>query len=67
MENKVKDDLIDGDHVLTGIILHHASDERLREEKARDPEMIRGAEVNPVLNELDTIVQIINPRTEWLQ
>jgi hypothetical protein len=67
LENEVKDDLIDGDHVLTGIILHHTSDKSLREEKARDPEMIWGTVVNPVLNELDTMVQIINPRTQWLQ
>jgi hypothetical protein len=43
LENEVKDYLIDGDHVLTGVVLHHTSDECLREEEARNPEMIRGS------------------------
>jgi len=59
-------DLIDSDGVLTGEILLRTSEEGLREEEARDPEDVGGALVEPVGQELDTVVAIDDPRGQWL-
>ena len=59
-------DLIDRNRVLSGIVLLSSSEESLWEEEAGDPEDIRGAIVVPVLQEIDTIVAVLDPGGERL-
>ena len=46
---EVKGQLIDGDGVFTSVVLHHARQEGLGEEKPRHPELVRFAIVVPLL------------------
>lgn len=64
---EVEIDLIDSNDVLTSVVLLHTSEERLSEEETGDPEGLRCAVVNPILEELKPLDEVKHPRSEWLQ
>jgi hypothetical protein len=59
--------LVDGDHVLSRIVLQTTCEERLREEQSTQPEHCRGASLNPLLKEVYSVIQILSPRCKGLQ
>jgi len=60
----LKIDSIDGNYILSGVVLKGSSDEGLREEETRDPEDIRCASIDPLLQELYPISEILSPRPQ---
>lgn len=60
-------ELIDSDLVFTSIVLKRAREEGLREEEARDPEGGRRSLINPLGQEADPLVKIIDPGGQWLE
>lgn len=64
---EVELELIDGDNVLSGVVLQRGSEESLGEEEPRDPEGRWGALLNPLRQEVDSLEQVQLPRSEGLQ
>lgn len=64
--NMVKTDLIDSDRVLSGVVLLSSSKEGLWEEESGDPEDIWSSVVEPVDQEIDSIIAVLDPGSEWL-
>jgi len=58
---KLKGEFIDGNLALTGIVLKRTCEEGLWEEEPRDPEGRRGSLVDPVHEEVNSVVEIDNP------
>jgi len=66
MSDVVQDVVVIGHYVnrvlvLSSIILESTSQERLREEEPREPELDGSAVLNPVVKEINSIVAILNP------
>lgn len=61
LDDKAEADLIDGDIVLSRVVLLRTSEESLREEESRNPEANRSSIVKPVGQEFDSIVAVLNP------
>jgi hypothetical protein len=59
--------LIDGDNMLSRIVLQATCEEGLREEETTQPEYCRGASLNPLLKEVYSVIQILSPRCKGLQ
>merc|ERR1712151_47687 len=57
---------VDGDLVLSGEVLESTCKEGLREEETREPELNRSTRSNPIVQEIDSIIAVIDPRSEWL-
>jgi len=64
---EVKGKLIDSDLVLASEVLQRACEEGLWEEESRDPEGVWSSAVDPLGQEVDSLVQIIDPRGQWFQ
>lgn len=64
---EVELDGIDGDLVLSGVVLFHTSQERVNEMETRNPEARRMAVVNPALVLLESLQDIYNERGEGLE
>ena len=60
-------ELVDRDLVLTGVILQRTREEGLGEEETGDPESGWGSRLDPLNQEGDPLVQIVDPRGEWLE
>ena len=60
-------ELINGDIVLSRVVLEGSCEEGLREEESRHPEDSRRAMLDPISQEEDTIVKILDPRGERFQ
>lgn len=58
---------IDRELVLSCIILKGASQEGLREEEAREPELNGSSIFNPVVQEVNSLIAIVNPGGKGLQ
>lgn len=52
---------IDSNYVLSRIVLQSAGNKGLREEESRNPEDTWRSSVNPLLEELDPISQVLSP------
>ena len=63
---KVEAQLVNGDCVLSGIVLHNTSEEGMREEEPRDPEQVGLAVVIPFLKPKDkrSVNLILSPKRE---
>lgn len=57
----IKVQLIDSDDMLSSVILKTSSEECLGEEESTDPEHSWSASVDPFPQELDPIVQVLDP------
>lgn len=66
-ENKLEAESVDSDLATTGTVLHSACQEGLGEEESRNPEHVRGSVVVPVLQEVDSLLQVFNPRGKRFQ
>lgn len=64
---KVHLDLIDGNNVLTGVVLFETGQERLGKEETRDPEAWWRTFVDPSLHELETQHKVNDVGSEWPQ
>ena len=64
---KLEAALVDGYGVLSGVVLHGAGEEGLREEEAREPEDGGFAVVVPVLQELEPGQEICDVATQRLE
>jgi hypothetical protein len=62
----VIDQFINGNLILSGIILHSSSQETLSEEKLADPEEGWNTIDDPSLEELKSCFEILNITTKWL-
>ena len=60
-------ELINGNDVFSGIILQRSREESLGEEESRDPESGWRSAIDPLLQEVDSISQIDDPRGERFQ
>lgn len=58
---------IDGDLVLSRVVLEGTSEEGLGEEETRDPEHSGGSMLDPICQEEDTVIKILDPRGEGLE
>mmetsp|Transcript_4931 Transcript_4931/g.17633 ORF Transcript_4931/g.17633 Transcript_4931/m.17633 type:complete len:201 (-) Transcript_4931:434-1036(-) len=58
---------VDGDFVFPRIVLQRPGEKRLREEKTADPVHRRRAFVDPVVDELNALEQVEDPRRQRLQ
>ena len=70
--NIVFDDLgkshaVNRNSMLTGIILHDTGEESLREEESGDPVVVRSAQIDPFINEIETVLEFDCPSREGLQ
>ena len=65
--NRVEADLINGNRGLTGKVLHDAREEGLGEEEPGKPVMVGRAEVNPLVDEVKTILEFLGPGGQGLQ
>jgi len=59
--------LVNGDLVFTGIVLQGTCEEGLREEEARDPECGRRTLLDPLSEEVDPLIEIIDPGGKRLE
>eukprot|EP00038_Savillea_parva_P003385 m.124868 g.124868 ORF g.124868 m.124868 type:complete len:323 (-) comp11159_c2_seq4:10026-10994(-) len=66
-DHKVVRELINGNLVLTSIILLHTRQKRLRKVKARDPKARRRTVVKPRLQKFETGQQVVDVRSEWFE
>jgi hypothetical protein len=57
----VKGKLINGYNMLSGIVLHGSGKEGLWEEETRDPVSWWHAICNPLLNEVNSVIEVSNP------
>lgn len=57
---------IDGDHMFPCKVLKVSCDKSLREEEPWNPEHIRCTMVNPFLQEVNSVNEILCPGSEWL-
>jgi hypothetical protein len=64
---KVEDQAIDGNTVLSGVVLNSTCEETLSEVELVDPEELRNAMVDPVLEELQTRFKVSNVTSERLE
>ena len=64
---KSKGDGVDGDDLLSGVILQRAGQEGLREKEPRDPEHRGDPIVHPALDKLHAVSQISHPGREGLE
>jgi len=60
-------DSIDGNLVLSGIVLEGTSEESLGEEESREPELNRSTLSNPIVQEVDSVIGIHDPRSKGLE
>lgn len=58
---------IDGDLVLSCVVLAGARQETVREVEAIDPEEIGNSSVQPLLEELQSLPQVTNETAQWLE
>lgn len=58
---------VDGDVVLSSIVLQSSRQEGLGEEESREPEFDGRASGKPIFQEIDSVIAILNPRSEGLQ
>lgn len=65
--NRIETDFIDGCRGLAGKVLHNASEESLREEEPREPIVVRRAEVDPFIYEIETLFEFLGPGRQWFQ
>lgn len=63
---EIKADLIDGYDILPREVLESACEEGLREEEPTDPEDLRSAIGDPVLQERYSLFQVNDPAGQWL-
>jgi hypothetical protein len=67
LEDELKAYCIDGDCVSSGIVLKCTSEESLREEETRDPVDHRSSFFDPSIQEINSLVAILNPRAKWFE
>lgn len=65
--NRIETNFIDRCRGLTGIVLHNTSEESLREEEPREPIVVRRAEVDPFVYEIETLFEFLGPGGQWFQ
>ena len=58
---------VDGDHMLSRIVLQTTCEESLREEETTQPEDCGSASLDPLLKEVYSIIQVLSPRGKRLQ
>ena len=64
---KVIVELIDGDCVLSCVVLQSASEEGLREEETGDPVGSWHTHIDPGGDEVHPFCQVVDPRRQWLE
>jgi len=65
---KVEVQLINSNHILSSVVLLKTSQERLSKEETRDPEDLRSAVINPLLEEIKSfneVYDVTSQRFEW--
>ena len=65
-DNIFEAELVNSDDVITRIVLLRSSQEGLWEEESRDPVDAWSAVAVPILKELNSFNQIVDPRCQWL-
>lgn len=55
------------DGLQSGIVLNVSGEESLREEETRDPENFRGSSLDPIVQEVDSVVAVKNPGCKWFE
>lgn len=60
-------ELVDSDGVLSGVVLESGSQESLWEEESGHPEDLWSSIGNPLVQEVDSVVTVLNPGSQWLE
>jgi hypothetical protein len=67
LELEVEGKLIDGDRLLTSVVLKRTRQEGLREEESREPVHLGGSVVDPSVKEVDPGIAVLDPGGQWLE